>query len=456
MALSYLFAFVSLHREVLALFGKEGISPITSYVHLIKTRLSRPLLQIPTLFFYRSDDQMLQWSVYLGIILSVIALLGILPSICFVLLWVIYFSFYNVGSPFLRFQWDGLLLEVGFAACFVSLATPPPALIMIWLWVLLFRFLFASGLVKLRSGCPEWASYKAMDYHFETQPLPNIGGYFTHNLLKPIMEWVTLGVFFFELVVPFLLLGNAMIRMIGGVLSLCFQFLIMATGNYAFFNLLTIALIASVFDNVYLSWIPHTLISFQAFPDTSVGTILLNIVGAVMVFLNLIMLTHFLFPLAIFETIIMPFLQYSIMSSYGLFAVMTTIRDELIFEGSMDGKTWQPYVFKFKPQALNQRPKQIAPLQPRLDWQLWFVPLRPLRTENWVYMVIKRLLEGSKTVTSLFAQNPFSEEPPKFIRIQSYRYHFSTLKEWKEKGNYWTRTPLGLYMEPVELKDFKE
>src|SRR4030095_5409566 len=34
---------------------------------------------------------------------------------------------------------------------------------------------------------------------------------------------------------------------------------------------------------------------------------------------------------------------------YGLFAIMTTRRIELVIEGSNDGKNWLPYEFKYKP-----------------------------------------------------------------------------------------------------------
>ena len=66
---------------------------------------------------------------------------------------------------------------------------------------------------------------------------------------------------------------------------------------------------------------------------------------------------------------------YRTFNSYGLFAVMTTERHEIIVEGSNDGVNWLPYEFKYKPGDVMKRPGFVAPYQPRLDWQMWFAAL---------------------------------------------------------------------------------
>ena len=62
-------------------------------------------------------------------------------------------------------------------------------------------------------------------------------------------------------------------------------------------------------------------------------------------------------------------------NSYGLFAVMTTSRPEIIVEGSDDGASWRPYRFRWKPCELDRRPRFTTPHLPRLDWQMWFAAL---------------------------------------------------------------------------------
>ena len=64
-----------------------------------------------------------------------------------------------------------------------------------------------------------------------------------------------------------------------------------------------------------------------------------------------------------------------IVSGYGLFAVMTTKRDEIVIEGSDDGVEWREYEFRYKPGDVARRPRWNIPHQPRLDWQMWFAAL---------------------------------------------------------------------------------
>src|SRR5439155_16339510 len=45
-----------------------------------------------------------------------------------------------------------------------------------------------------------------------------------------------------------------------------------------------------------------------------------------------------------------------VVNRYGMFAVMTTTRPEIIIEGSDDGRTWLPYEFRYKPGDLKRPP----------------------------------------------------------------------------------------------------
>ena len=51
---------------------------------------------------------------------------------------------------------------------------------------------------------------------------------------------------------------------------------------------------------------------------------------------------------------------------------MTTTRPEIIIEGSLDGKNWRPYAFKYKPTDPKQTPRFAGFHMPRIDWQMWF------------------------------------------------------------------------------------
>ena len=112
-------------------------------------------------------------------------------------------------------------------------------------------------------------------------------------------------------------------------------------------------------------------------------------------------------------------------NTYGLFAVMTTTRPEIIIEGSDDGIEWKAYEFAYKPGDLHRRPPWVAPHQPRLDWQMWFAALSSYDAEPWFQRFCRRLLEGSPDVLRLLAYDPFAGRPPRYVRATLYRYRFS-------------------------------
>jgi hypothetical protein len=141
-------------------------------------------------------------------------------------------------------------------------------------------------------------------------------------------------------------------------------------------------------------------------------------------------------------------------NGYGLFAVMTTSRAEIVVEGSNDGVTWKPYAFRDKPGALDRSPRFVAPHQPRLDWQMWFAALNPAALEPWLLDLLRRLLEGSPPVLALFRTAPFPENSPAWIRVRLYRYHFTNLATRRASGRWWDRRELGASA-PLTLADLR-
>jgi hypothetical protein len=143
-----------------------------------------------------------------------------------------------------------------------------------------------------------------------------------------------------------------------------------------------------------------------------------------------------------------------IVNRYGLFAVMTTSRPEIIVEGSNDGETWREYAFRYKPGALTRAPPWNIPHQPRVDWQMWFAALGDFRQNRWFIAFMLRLLEGSPPVLALLDGNPFPEGPPRFVRASLYEYRFSDAATRAATGQWWVREPAGLYFPQVSLADF--
>ncbi|HEV8724702.1 MAG TPA: lipase maturation factor family protein [Candidatus Binatia bacterium] len=146
---------------------------------------------------------------------------------------------------------------------------------------------------------------------------------------------------------------------------------------------------------------------------------------------------------------------FHIVNSYGLFAVMTTQRQEIILEGSFDGNTWYPYEFKHKPGDLKRPPMQVAPHQPRLDWQMWFAALGSYQNNPWFINFANRLLQGSPDALKLLQTNPFPDRPPRYLRTTLYDYHFTDIPTLKREGTWWRRERVGTYSPTLFLKDDK-
>jgi len=136
---------------------------------------------------------------------------------------------------------------------------------------------------------------------------------------------------------------------------------------------------------------------------------------------------------------------------------MTTSRPEIILEGSNDGENWLAYDFEWKVDELGDRPRFVAPHQPRVAWQFWFAALRADFQKDrsnapWIESLIMQLLENDPEVRSLIKHSPFPDAPPRFLRLQLYDYEFTTPEEKAETGNWWKRELLGTYLRPVALK----
>jgi lipase maturation factor 1 len=455
LAINYFLAFGSLYWQVLGLYGSRGIIPIVQILKNIESsRDGKPYLRVPTLFWLSSTDFSLRLLALLGMAAALLVLVGVVPAPLFFFMWLAYLSYLSVGSVFLSFQWDTLLLEVGFVAIFFSIQSPPPILFIPLLWLLLFRLIFSSGLVKILSGCPAWGSLTAMHYHYETQPIPNRLAYYFHQQSELMAKGSVLFTYFLELFVPFMIFTPSPFREAAFLLLLLLQLLIFFTGNYAFFNTLSITLCIPLLNNGDLSWLLGSPSMISSLSSSLVLEVLLDGVAAFLILLNVLELMSFFYPLGRLSRLLAS--PYHLVSGYGLFARMTTRRDEIIIEGSNDGQVWQSYEFKWKPGDTRRAPRQVAPYHPRLDWQMWFAALSSYHYQPWFVRFMMRLLEGSPEVLKLLASNPFAEKPPKYLRAQLYQYHFSDLKTKQATGDWWIRSYKGLYCPSFSLKGEKE
>jgi len=453
LALIYTAAFLSLAVQIEGLAGPSGILPFsealgTRYEHFGPAAW----FLTPTLFWLSSSDLALLGATLLGVLFSLILLFGRFERLSLIVLFMLYLSLFHAGQEFLNFQWDYLLLESGFLAIFIVGGVNPLSLLLFhWL---LFRLRFLSGLSKVLSGDPTWSDLTTLNFYFETQPLPHVGSWFAHQLPQWMHTTGTATVLIAELLVPFFIFLPRPFRLTAALITIVIQLLIIATSNHNFINLLTIALCLFLLDDRFLQrFTPSRLRQRFAAPREYrlplVGRLALGSV-AVLSFSISLLLSLKLFvgmplssPLQHYASI-GP--RYGIGLIYHIFPNMQTERQELVIEGSYDGYHWQPYVFNYKPQALDERPALHIPHDPRLDWMIWFVPPQNERMMKWFNRFMGQLTKNEPKVTALLRENPFANKPPpRYLRVLVYRYHFTRWRERRETGNWWKREYLGVF-----------
>ncbi|HEY4744286.1 MAG TPA: lipase maturation factor family protein [Desulfuromonadaceae bacterium] len=441
----YLLAFGSLFVQVRGLYGARGILPIRDHVAALRLTFGTTIrLRLPSLFWFAANDAFITGCAAAGVCLSLLLVAGLLTMPALILLWLIYLSFAAMGQEFLSYQWDALLLEAGFMTIFLPLVSPPPPLVCLACQFFIFRFMFSAGAVKLTSGDPNWRNLRAMCVHYETQPIPNRIAWYAHQLPERLQRLSTLATLFFELIVPFLALGPAPCRLACFCLLLFFQGLIFLTGNYGFFNILTIVLAVPLLDDRYLG--PAGLVGLlpASMPPAPFMVGLVSVIFSAFILLNGLQLLRLFVRPHWLSRILAACGPWYVSSPYGLFAVMTTKRFEFVIEGSNDLNEWQPYEFRWKPGDTLTPPRQAAPHQPRLDWQMWFAALDPTHVEPWLVRLVQRLLEGSPPVMSLFGTVPFRDAPPAAIRLVVYRYHLSAWATRRATARWWDRSRVGM------------
>ncbi|HUK09256.1 MAG TPA: lipase maturation factor family protein [Stellaceae bacterium] len=456
LGLIYLSAFASFAVQSQGLIGSHGILPLTQLVDALSRQIGpERFFAVPMVFWFDDSDLAIEVVCWAGVGLSIFLTANLLPRASLLLLYVLYLSLLYAGQVFMNFQWDTFLLETGFIALLMSIAPAPGIWLLRWL---LFRFTFMSGVVKLLSGDPSWWNLSALSYHFLTQPLPTPVAWYAAQLPLGLLKFATGGTFFIELLLPFLIFCPRRLRFVAAFGILLLQICIFLTGNYNWFNLQTMLLCLALFDDaaVRKTFLRRVAAPFKVpasgrTPRRPV-IVLVNAVALLMVFCSLVQMDERFGgnpPAAaqIVDSFIEPL---HIVSSYGLFAVMTTNRHEIVIQGSADGSEWRDYEFRYKPGDVTQCARWNIPHQPRLDWQMWFAALEDPQRLPWFWHFLERLLENDPAVTALLKGNPFPEKAPIFVRAQFYDYTFASSEE-RAKGQCWDRRLLGLYFPAVRL-----
>ncbi len=490
LGLIFFCAFGSLALQLPGLFGSRGIEPSSDFLRAVHEQIGNDAYsRVPTIFWLGSSDGTLMTWCIVGLMLSAILAVGIAPGFSALLCWGLYLSFCSVGSPFLNFQWDALLLETGLLAVFFLPWRFRPrwteisgisTLGRILLWWLVFRLMFESGIVKLTYNDQTWLGYTATIYHYETQPLPLWTAWYANQAPLWFHKLEVFVVYVIEMGAPFLIPFPRRIRHTGAIALIFLQVLILVTGNYAFFNWLSIALCLSLFDDLFWpkSWRRKLAPALLQEPIAPIWRSRLAErlrwlpwAIAIPVTVAIALITTDQLAASIWPQSERPLMApihsaarwledgadsgprlgtLESINSYGLFRVMTTERREIVVQGSNDGSTWLDYEFRWKPGDIREAPHLVAPHQPRLDWQMWFAALGTYQQNPWFINFLVRLLQGSPDVLALLGPNPFPEKPPRYVRAVLYQYHFTHSGDGG--AAWWRREFLDLYSPPISLR----
>src|SRR3989449_3303908 len=349
----YLIAFLSLWPQLRGLIGPQGILPAQDLLAAARRQLGGERFHlVPTLFWIDAGPTALHLACALGVVCSVLLILNVAPLPNLVFLWVLYLSLAAVGREFLAYQWDVLLLEAGFLAMLFApghllprgAARPVSALALFLLWWLLFRLTFQSGIVKLTSGDPTWRNLTALDFHFWSQPLPTWTAWYVALLPGWVKKLMVVGTYVFEIGFPFLVFAPRTARLVGCAGMVLFQLLILATGNYNFFNLLTIALaLLLLADGGWAGVLPARLLNaLSAAPIAAPAAlgpvgVVRGTVAAFILVGSLVKFWHSFFPYAAYPRPIVRALAwvepFRSVNNYGLFRGMTPERPEIVIGG---------------------------------------------------------------------------------------------------------------------------
>jgi lipase maturation factor len=453
LALIYLVGFLVVVNQFIPLLGERGLLPAARFVREVPFRVS------PSIFYLFPTDRAFRIAGWLGVVLSLVALTGIVQhrsaiaaGVVWALLWILYLSIINVGQTWYGFGWESLLAEAGFFTIFAGAYDTPPHVLLNWIyrWTL-FRLMFGAGLIKMR-GDACWRNLTCLDYYFETQPIPNPLSWYFHWLPRPVLHGGVVFNHFVELIVPFGYFLPQPFCGIAGLITIVFQLALIVSGNLSWLNWLTIVLAFTTLDNRFLSWLPVSMPVLNPIPYAQRAAV--YVLAVLVGFLSIAPTMNMLSSNQMMNTAFNPL---QIVNTYGAFGSITRERFEIAIEGTPDetigdSSEWREYQFKGKPGDPSRRPSQIAPYHLRLDWLMWFAAMGSAQDEPWFQELLLRLLQGDAATLSLLRSNPFPDRPPRWIRARMYRYHFTTPAERRATGNWWKRELVGDYFPAVRLQ----
>jgi hypothetical protein len=464
----YAAAFLSAALQLVPLIGHDGLLPADRFLDRVAAHFgSRQagFAALPSLFWLDVSDRALVAVSWTGFAISLVVLAGFANAILCAVLWALYMSIVHVGQDWYGYGWEIQLLETGFLAIFLCplvdarpfpSRAPPVPVVWCFRW-LAFRIMLGAGLIKLR-GDTCWRDLTCLDFHYETQPIPNPLSRTLHFLPHRVQAASVLYNHATEVGAPWLLAWPRAGRLVAGTIMLVFQVTLILSGNLSFLNWLTIVPVLAAFDDAALAHVlPRRLVAAAersgSAPPSKPHAVAAWALVALVGFLSVNPVANLLSGRQVMNTSFDPL---DLVNTYGAFGTVGRERDEIVFEGTSAedpdaaAAEWRAYEFPCKPGDPYRRPCVVAPFQPRLAWALWFAAMSSPNHYPWTLHVVWKLLQGDPGLLELVERNPFPEGPPRWIRVTHFRYRFARPAPG---GPWWEREVLGPWLPPFSKDD---
>lgn len=457
LGLIYIISFWSLAAQIVALSGPGGLFPSGLWMGVAREQYAAwaPLVY-PSFLWLSQQPLMLLGLTGVGTLAGLGMLYGIFPWISGLVSWLCWVTLLQFCQPWMSTPGDALTAEIGLLVLLLlpplSRRYPPPSAMgsritgILLLNGLLFKVLFSSGLAKLTLGDARWSDSTAFYVFFETTPLPTALAWYAHHLPETLLKYGVWGMVFIELILAFYVFLPRTFRNILAGAVVLESLVLLLTGHHGFLPLLLMLLAFSLVDDVTwrrilpATWGPPAAISLY-----QPGALSLLVLGL-------------LLPLMIWQTspsrmernwppwkqtgMVLGHLQSS--NSYALFTRIPEQRREISIQGSLDGRQWVEYRFKLKPTDPRSLPRMSVLHLPRLDDQFARLaasidPEKPANPPLWLFRLVNGLLRNDPGMLSLFPVNPFPGEPPRYIRLAIYDYHFADPVTRRQEKIWWER-----------------
>ncbi|MBX3102871.1 MAG: lipase maturation factor family protein [Bacteroidetes bacterium] len=484
--LCYLLAFGSLIPQMPGIYGSQGILPLAEYyAHAWNTDGVLAILKLPSLLWLNASDPVLELLPWIGASMGALVMLGIAAPWGALGAWAIWLSF-CAGHNF--YIWDLFLLEAGLLLL-VSLFLKQqnggytPRICLMAFRFLIFRMWLSMAIVKVYLSDPAWYDLSFMQYYWAGQPQPSYFSWYMAQLPDGFQRLTSLTVLVAEHLLSFWIYSrHRKRRWISFLGFACLSAGIHLTGNYSYFNILT--LILGVVIVREQDWrqllgrpLPRKPLSLAGEPSKpGIGIRFLRFQWM----LQILLLAHLAIPSVYTVNVFnlpfasnfthmvtekVPAVQWALFplnlpfywrmaTPYGVFRFIAWHRYELEIAASKDGKHWEIYQTRYRPDA-GAHAHSFAPYHPRLDHALYYEAQSfhlyvydfLYRAYNqpphdWFYGLLNRLAQASPPVLALFKEVPLQGHPPRFLRLRRMEYTFTSRETYARTGAQWTASVL--------------